>query len=685
MTSAIRRLALPSSLALLILAMGCSREKQPVQGSKPPVAAARNNINVLLITIDTLRADHLSCYGSKSVATPVIDALAARGVRFAQAIAQVPLTAPSHASILTGTYPQVHKVRDMGGFILDPNIPTVATILSAAGRKTAAVVGAAVLSHHYGMNRGFDQYFDSMKDEYSLKKLPGIVAELRAEVVARRAIDWLEKAESGKPFFLWAHFYDPHFPYDPPEPYRSRYRKDPYGGEIAYTDEQVGKLLSALAQRGFESNTLVILMADHGESLGDHGEFTHGVFLYDSTVHVPMIVAGPGVPAGRVVTQQVRSIDVLPTIADFVGVPPGDKVQGASLKPTIVEGKPPRSNYCYMETLYPKTQMGWSELRGMRTDEFKLVVAPKPELYRFADDRAESRNLIDKLPADADRLQKKVWEIAGAPKSMEPLVPQPIDDERRRELDALGYVGSGRRIIYTDMSGADPKDRVSVLSDLEVAADHMNHDRWKDGAQLLERVLVKDPSNALIYKHLQICYERLGQFDKMEQAGLRALENGIETDEIVAKLAQVYLRRGNLPHAIEFMEKAAKINPANLQNMENLATAYLQIGRQNDTERVLSAILVQSPRDGMAQNVYGNLEIQRGRIGEARRRFEQAIECNPEMAEPYLNLGLIAQNSGDAPTAITYFKGFLSRADREKHGEYIPKVKAALASLGAAP
>jgi len=674
-------------LALVIqclLLAGCSKKPEST-GEQEPKQTPRRDVNVLLITIDTLRADYLSCYGRKTISTPHIDGLAARGVRCAQAIAQVPLTAPSHASILTGAYPQVHGVRDMGGFVLDGKIPTLATILAEAGFETAAFVGASVLSHHYGLNRGFATYSDSMRDEKKVsKKLPGVVAEVRGEIVTQRALEWLEKSSS-KRFFLWIHYYDPHFPYDPPEPYRSRYPADPYGGEVAYADEQVGRVLEALAGRRLQDRTLTVLLADHGESLGEHGEYTHGVFLYDSTVHIPLIFAGPSLPAGRVVRQQVRSIDVLPTIADYLGLPSGDKAQGVSLMPAIAEGKSPRSNYCYMETLYPKTQMGWSELRGMRTDEWKLIVSPKPELYRFSDDSGETRNVVEKNPADADRLQKKVWEIAGPPQGLRQLQLQPVDEEKRRELEALGYVSPGRRTIHVDMSGPDPKDRVAVLGVLERASNAMNHDRWKDAIPLLEKISREDAANPVIYKHLQLCYERLGQFDREERTCIRAIENKVESDDIFANLGEVYIRRGDLARAVEYMEKAASLNPANLQNMDNLATAYLQLGRQDDTRRVLNATLARDARHATAHNVLGILDIQQSRPEQARRHFEQAVESNPDLAEPYMNLGLLAQSGGDFKSAIAFYRSFLKRADTEKHRDYIPKVKAALADLGANP
>ncbi len=672
-----------SCLSLLLALAGCSRSPETISNERVRDRTPRRDVNVLLITIDTLRADYLGCYGRSSIATANIDALAGRGVRFEQAIAQVPLTAPSHASILTGTYPQVHKVRDMGGFVLDKGVPTLATILGQVGYETAAFVGSSVLNRYYGLNRGFATYGDEMKSSQEEKKLPGVVAEVRGEVVTQRATAWLDKSAS-KRFFLWVHYYDPHFPYDPPEPYRTRYAKDLYGGEVAYADEQIGKLLKALEEHGLRERTLVVLLADHGESLGDHGEYTHGVFLYDSTVHIPLIFAGPDVPAGRTVTQQVRSIDVMPTIADYLGVPAGDKVQGASLVPALIDGRVPKSNYCYMETLYPKTQMGWSELRGVRTDEWKYVAAPRPELYRFADDKSEKRNVIGNFAADADRLQKKVWEIAGPLQSQTRVEPQPVDEERRRELNALGYVGGGRRAVKIDMSGADPKDRVAVLDGLERAGDAMNHDHWRDAVPLLEKISRQDAGNPLIYAYLQMCYERLGQFDRMEQTCLRAIDNKVESDTIYAGLGGIYVRRGNLPRAAEFMEKAAQLNPANLENMDNLATAYLQLGRPDDAQRVLQAILIQNPRHAGAHNVLGILEIQRSRPQEARRHFEQAIESNPDLAQPYMNLGLLAQKAGQTRVAADYYREFLKRADPDKHRDYIPKVREALKELEAA-
>jgi Flp pilus assembly protein TadD len=519
-----------------------------------------------------------------------------------------------------------------------------------------------------------------MKPEKGIKQ-KSVVGEVRGEVVSRRATEWLSKIDPGKRFFLWVHYYDPHFPYDPPEPYRKGGTQELYGGEIAYTDREIGKLLSALQERQLESQTLVIVLADHGESLGEHGEYTHGVFLYDSTMRIPLIVTGPGVPAGKVVSQQVRSIDVLPTVTDFLGLAHGDKVQGTSLLPAILEGKEVRSNYCFLQTLYPKTHLGWAELRGIRTDEWKLIVAPKPELYRIREDKMESKNLVEREPVEADRLQKKVWEVAGPPEKQAEIQPQIIDEQRLRELNALGYVSSGSRKIRIDMSGPDPKDRIEVLEGLERATEAMNHDRFREAVPVLQKLLRIDPTNPLLYKDLGLSLQRLGRYQEAEKVYLDAIKHKVDSDQTHAELGGMYVRRGELTRAVEAMDRAAKLNPTNLENLLNLANTYLHLSKLEDTERTLRMILTQNSKHAGAHNLFGVLEITRGKATEARAYFERAVEVNPELTEAYMNLGLLAQNAGESKLAVVFYKKFLKLAKPDKYGEIIPKVKAAIADL----
>jgi len=644
--------------------------------------------NVLLITMDTTRPDYLSCYNSKAAPTPNLDGLAVRGTRFTQAMVQVPLTLPSHACIHTGAYPQTNGIRDNGGFQLDPNVPTLASLVGKHGFETAAFVGAAILNRRYGLNRGFTTYSDDMHETRRVEKLPGVMAEIPAEEVTGRAIDWLESAENkgvgrtGKPFFLWLHYYDPHFPYDPPEPFRTKFRSNPYGGEIAYTDAQIGRVLEWLRAKKIEEQTFVVVIGDHGESLGEHGEYTHGIFLYDATVHVPLILAGPGLPKGGKVEQQVRSIDILPTVLDFLEVSDPSRTQGESLLPLLTSGHSVRTTYSYMETLYPRTAMAWSELRGVRAGDWKLIVAPKPELYQLTTDPKESRNVIDQNAAETERLKKRVWEVAGDPNHMRPLQSSPMDDQTRKELESLGYVNVSRKQeIRLDMSGPDPKDRVAVLKVMEKTAEMINTDRYAAAVPLLRPLLETDPQNPMLYTRLGVCYERLGQYGKAIEVRRTAIEKGADNSETHAELGELYVRVGRLDEAIPAMNRAAEMNPANLQNLTNLATAYLQLGKQADAERTIHGILAQDAKSAQAHNLLGLLEVSRGRGDQARTNFELAIEEDSSLAEPYLNLGLLAEKTGNPEKAASCYEQFLKKASPEKHRDVIPKVKEALAEL----
>lgn len=397
--------------ALLILA-GCRKS-----GESSPSPAAPPDAGILLITLDTTRADHLSCYARltpssrfKGARTPNLDALSARGTLFTNATVQAPLTLPSHASLMTGDYPTLHGMRGMEGFSLDKSHATLASIAQSNGFATAAFVGSRVLARNFGLANGFSTYDDEMGNPAEDNNSTGVFAERRAEAVTDRAIGWL-KENGQKSFFLWAHYFDPHAPYDPPEPFRQSYAEDSYSGEIAYMDQQVGRLLDTLTQMGLQSRTLVAVIGDHGESLGEHGEMTHGVFLYDSTLRVPFLLAGPGVPRGKVIQTQVRSIDVMPTILAFLHLHATREVQGVSLWPAIQQPSAFRAQDSYAETLYPRIYMGWSELRAIRTERWKLIVAPRPELYDVERDPGENNNLFSIHSADAGRLQKKLWEM----------------------------------------------------------------------------------------------------------------------------------------------------------------------------------------------------------------------------------------------------------------------------------
>ncbi len=663
-------------LFLLAFPVACRRSAEHA-GSKPDV----HDANVLLITLDTTRADHLSCYGLHGAKTPHLDSLAARGTRFSHAAAQVPLTLPSHACIMTGAYPEVHKLRDMGGFVLEKTHPTMASVVQSAGFRTAAFVGSRVLSRHFGLSSGFTIYDDDMGSQSEEGKLPGIFPERRAAVVTDRALEWLKQNGQNK-FFLWAHYYDPHYPYDPPEPYKRAYARDPYSGEIAYTDEQVGRLLEYLDREKLRERTLVVVIGDHGESLGEHGEMTHGVFLYESTIHVPLIVAGPEVPAGNVMDDQVRSIDVMPTVLAFLNLSPGAEAQGVSLWPLIQRGHHVRSNYAYLETLYPRTYMGWSELRAMRSDSWKLIVAPRPELYDLKHDPQERTNLMGRYPADADQLQKKIWEVVGEQARREKVVSLPVDTATRQELESLGYVSAGMpREIQLGTQAADPKDRVEILTTLGQVEALMNKKGYARAAQLMEQGLKRDPTNPLGLLYLATAFEKMGNFQHAVQVYQQAIDMKLGTDQTYSRLGKVYLRLHQLDRAVDAMARANEINPTDLDNLRNLGTAYLQVGRVDDAGKAFKAILIQNDRYAAAYNGVGLVAIRRGDGDAARTNFQKAVELDPGQYEAILNLGVLYQKTGHRQEALRYLQMFYQRAPHQDYGNVLPQVRDAIEAL----
>ena len=636
-------------------------------------------VNLVVITIDTLRASRLHCYGNDKIETPTLDRLAQRGVLFENAVAQTPLTPPSHASIFTGTYPNVHKVRNTGGFALQPSSITLAKILQQHGWDTSAFVGAAVLKKIFGFNQGFDLYDDQMpkaQKSHEERDYP----ERSAGVVVDHALAKLE-AQAGKPFFMWLHVYDPHQPYEPPAPFNQKYRDNLYDGEVAYTDQQLGRFLDALEKKSPPEKTLVVVLADHGESLGDHGEFSHGIFLYDSTVRIPLIIAGPGVPAGVRVKQQMRTIDVLPTILDLLGGKPPAACQGVSVVPAF-SGKDVPTTYSYEETIYPKMNMGWAELRGVRTDHWKYVRAPKPELYDLTRDPGEKTNIIESRPKEFRELESQLKALSrNGTNETEKISSTMVDSKSMEQLKSLGYLsGFSPREFELTGKGPDPKDRVATLKALQTAGVSSNKATPARRLEALRTALVTDELNPSIYYELGAEYERQGKYDQAMKVYQDATAKNIRNGRLLSRMGDLYLRSGKKVEAIGAYEQAAQFNPSDYESQTNLATAYLETGKVAEAERVFQWVLT-IEQYAPAYNGLGLIAIQRRDMAAARVHFEQAVGLDPELVEAQLNLGLIYKMSGDLPRAKTCFEAFLAKASRKQYGEIIPKVKEELAAM----
>src|SRR5258707_5174207 len=453
-------------------------------------ARAKPPLNVVLITIDTLRADHLGCYGYKQIKTPNIDGLAADGARFERAFAVVPVTLPSHSSMLTGTYPMLSGMHDFSGNKLSPLQPTLASVLKQAGYQTGAVIGAAVLDSRFGLNQAFDFYYDhfdfSRLDEANLDEM-----ERPGNVVADVALDWLAK-NSQKKFFLWMHLYDPHSPYHPPEPYSREYAAQPYDGEIAFADEQVGRLLRFLKEKGIYRNTVIVLCGDHGESLGEHGEKTHGFFIYNATMHVPLIIRLPRNAAARVVADPVSLVDLMPTVLSSVGLEIPSEVQGRSLLTELRDEHSDR--VLYGETFLPRIHFNWSELRGSENTKYHFIDAPRPELYDVAKDPGEVHNLVTEKKAVAEEMRAKLMSmIRDYSASKEMAVKTGLDPALMERLKALGYAGfsgggdpASKDPTISSRNLPDPKDRVAVYELISEAIADSQHGRYQESIDKLK-------------------------------------------------------------------------------------------------------------------------------------------------------------------------------------------------------
>jgi arylsulfatase A-like enzyme/Flp pilus assembly protein TadD len=660
------------AMAALVSCKSSHRQEEAAKALKP--------INVVLITLDTVRADHLHCYGDEKIKTPNIDALAARGVLFEKAVAQTPLTQPSHASMFTGENPNVHHVRDTGGFALQPSSVTMATILRRHGWDTAGFISGSVLTRMFGFNQGFTTYDDTML--HSGGRNP--VSTRPANVTADHAIRWL-KQQSGKPYFLWVHFYDAHFPYDPPAQFRKEFLRDPYDAEIAFEDQQVGRLLSAVKQKSSAGNTLIVLLSDHGEGLGDHGEYDHGVFLYDSTIRIAWIMAGPGVPAGLRIQQQAREIDLLPTVLDLLGGKASSAVQGTSLVPAF-SGKTVPTNYSYEETLYPKINMGWSELRGIHTAHWMYVRAPRPELYNLDQDPGELKNVIDSHPKEYRVLEAQLKNASRLGSSGEEAVAmKQMNQQTLDQLKSLGYAaGFSAPSFLLNGKGDDPKDHLATLKALYLVDQTGAGALSTEGKiELLRETLKHDQKDPTLYESLVDKYEAAGQYRDAMQVCHEALQHTALNGLILARLANLYLRMGNLKEAISYYQQAEQQNPLDVESQNDLATAYLQSGQLANAERIFRWVLAIQPY-APAYNGLGIVADKRNDVATARKNFEKAVQLSPTYVEGQLNLGIACMQLHDLSCSRTAFRAFVANAPKN-YGPELGQAKAALTRMGNGP
>jgi len=517
--------------------------------------------NVLLITLDTTRADRLGCYGYAKAQTPALDALAASGARFEHAYAQVPLTLASHATLLTGKYPATTGLRINADAKLPQGVRTLAESFQERGYRTGAFVSAFVLDSTFGLDRGFEVYDDNLVRAGASRHFE---VDRSGDAVTDAALAWLDGAKAER-FFAWVHLYDPHAPYRPPPEYRARFA-DPYDGEIAFADSQVRRLLDWLDGAGLRENTLVIVAGDHGESFLEHGEPEHGLFVYDTTIRVPLILSWPGnVRAGAVSTANVQLLDVYSTVLELVGAPADRSAAGSSFAAGL-RGETLPERTVFGESTYPQHGYGWAPLRYLVRGDLKYIDAPRPELYDRRADPGETDNRLDQLPNDAATLRASLLELT---ERIEATAPEPaeLDAEAQAKLRSLGYV-SGSSADAAASSGRDPKDMVDVFVGHDRALVLLGNRRYEEAAALLEGLLVRSPESIALNEELGTAYLSLNRLDDALRAFETSLRHTTDDPDRMWGHAEVLRRLGRTDEAIRGFEQAVARWPS-------LGDAYL--------------------------------------------------------------------------------------------------------------
>jgi arylsulfatase A-like enzyme/Tfp pilus assembly protein PilF len=597
--------------------------------------------SVLLVTLDTTRADHLGCYGAAFAATPNLDGLARSGARFDEAISPTPLTLPSHASIFTGRVPRRHGVRDNALFRLGEEPDVLADVLGRHGYTAAAFVSSVVLDRITGLDRGFRTYDDTVRVGARAAFDYRERAAIQTNDAVLRHLDGLEE-----PFFLWVHYFDPHLPYVPPEPFRSRFSERPYDGEIAFVDQQLGRLLDAVRKK--TPSLLVVVAGDHGESLGEHGEDAHGVFLYRATQRVPLVVAGPGVPRGKVVRERVGLVDLAPTVLDLLGLPPLDDVDGRSLVPLMRgEDLPPRAYE--LESLFPSYAYGWASLRGLVLGGYKYILAPRSELYRTGADPREAHDLVAKEAERASAMEETLHELI-ADDAIPPAAGDPELAEQRRRLEALGYLSGSGPPEAGDL--VDPKDGIGWIVDLAAGREAYQTGRPSEGIEPLRRLLARNPHNVQGWLALAMCYLGTQQADRAVDAGRRALAIRPDDDLVHFNLANAFAVQGERQtdartEARQHYERALELNPRFADAYLNYASFLERVGSRSEVRPLLERARLAGVRDPDLEVRIGLIELKRGNVESAKAALRRALELNPRAAGPREALRLIEERSPD--------------------------------------
>jgi arylsulfatase A-like enzyme/cytochrome c-type biogenesis protein CcmH/NrfG len=635
-----------------------------VEGQQAQTAIDRSKRSVLLITVDTTRADRLSPYGYQDIATPALQRLANEGIVFEHASAVAPITLPAHTSILTGLYPPQHQVRNNGTHYVPDEVETLAERLQLEGYRTGAFVSASVLEKRYNLNQGFEVYDDDLSG--SVARFPRVVPDRPGNLTVDSVSEWLDTLAEEDRYFAWVHFYDPHAAYNPPPPYRTTYRDDPYDGEIAFMDSQIGRLLSHPRVNGSEP-PIVVVIGDHGESLGEHGENTHAILAYESTLHIPFILRIPGGPAGVRVSQTVSQVDLAPTLLDALGLAPNDEMAGTS----IFNSHFPADRSIYAEAYLPYYTYGWSKLRVMRQQYWKYIDSPNPELFDLRRDPHELTNLLDNDPGVGFDLTSALEAWIEAHPDDKAGNQVKLDSEALRRLQGLGYVAMGSVTRIADEDRMDPKDILHVHVGLERARQFQNDRLYQQAREVLYDVLAEDPNNLAGMVDLTQSLIALNELAEARGTVEQALKLDSKNHRLHLMLAGIELRENNTAQAGELLTGVLTDDPLDVEARLLLATT---LGRSRQREEVNTlleeglALLPDNPRLNAAYAA--RVELPAGQVEAAIERLQASIDRDPFQASTWVTLGDVYRTTGRLEQALEFYTSGLQRSpdDADLHG-----------------
>jgi len=639
------------ALVAVSLGISCNRQPEPDASAAAPTPTVQEP-SLLLVTVDTLRPDRLEPYGASDVETPTLARLADGGIVFDRAYAVAPITLPSHASILTGLYPPRHGVRNNGINLLEEDLETLAEMLQSEGFRTAAFVGAAVLGSRYGLAQGFETYDDRIGGEAGSTSRWGISDRPAVEVV-RTAREWLDGLGPDERFFSWVHLFDPHAPYAPPSPFAERYPTRLYDGEVAYIDAQIGRLLE---HPRIGPDVLITVVGDHGESLDEHGEGTHGILVYDSTLQIPWILDVPGGPEGLREETPVSQIDILPTLLDFLGSDVRPDVQGRSLQPKIVARGAVSADPLYAESYQAYSAYGWARLHTLLRWPWKLIQATNPELYNLEKDPRETMNLASREQALVDTLAAE----------LDPFIEESeqqiaLDDETAQALRSLGYMAATQPRRLDNHQRPDPRDMIGLHNELLEFFDRGPHSPSETIAEL-ERALSLDPDNLTALRELPQALADADRYEEIEPVIQRILALDANPASILLLYATIEHQHGNLDKALSLTEEALELDPGLTTAWMERTSLLLQLGEVGKARAVLEEAVGQSPDDPWLNIYYARLaEMADGKTESAVNRLQQALDEDPTILEGHLFLGEALESSEEIQSAADTLRTALER------------------------